>query len=451
MNRPLRFTLIWASFAAAFAVFAPLASAGVGTYYAASNGSGTTCGEKSPCSLTEAVAKAVNEDSVSLAPGKYVLPGGGLGIGKEIDIGGQVGAEAATIIDTTAGNVHVNTVAKPTLHDMRIEGAGGLVLSSGTAERLFVSYTGPSSSGCSLDIGVVMLDSVCWAHDGGSGSDGIEAAASGVAGTVVLRNVTALATNSGGDGLRAQATGSLSKLVVEGTDVIARADHHPDVAVELNGGGFPVAEVKLANSSYARVEGELAPFGTVTPPGTNGNQIAAPSFVSAAAGDFREAPGSPTIDAGVNDPLNGPFDLDGGPRSLPACLGGSAITDIGAFELVPVSCLGPPGPPAVVSPPLPSEIGIGKLKLNKKKGTGILLVTVSGPGDLTLTGKDVAKSSRSSHGSEVLKLAVKPVGKAKKHLRESGKAKLSLKLTFAPTAGPALTKATKASLVEKGS
>jgi len=78
--------------------------------------------------------------------------------------------------------------------------------------------------------------------------------------------------------------------------------------------------------------------GTVT--GT-ANQTAPPVFVDAAGGDFHQRLGSPTIDAGVNDPANGTTDLEGEPRAyggpnlFPLCGGGTAsppVTDIGAYE-----------------------------------------------------------------------------------------------------------------------
>ncbi|HEY5052948.1 MAG TPA: hypothetical protein VII45_06015 [Solirubrobacterales bacterium] len=446
MNRPLRFTLVWASILATFGVLAPFALAGARTYYASPAGVETACTQALPCNLNKAVEETLNEDSVVLAPGTYVLPGGGLGITKEIDIGGQVGAAATTVIDTTGGSVHVGVGAKSTLHDMRMEGPNGLILSSGSADRLFVSYTGSSSSGCSLAVATTMRDSVCWSHNPSSNAGAIDAATSGGEGTVALRNVTAIAT-SGGDAIHASASGSPSKLLVEGANVIARAAHHPDVEVERSGGGLPVVEVKLANSNFATVSGEEFPLATMTAPGTNGNQIAAPSFVGATTGDFREAPGSATIDAGLTDPLNGSLDLAGSPRVAPVtCAGGSLATDIGAYEFSPSATC---PVPLVVS--IPPEIKIGKLKLNKKKGTGTLFVTVSGPGNLTLSGKGIKKLSRSSHGSEVLKLAVRPVGMVKKSLAESGRAKLSLKLKFVSTGGAVATKAKKVNLIQKGS
>ena len=54
----------------------------------------------------------------------------------------------------------------------------------------------------------------------------------------------------------------------------------------------------------------------------------APTFVNAAAGDYRQAAGSVTIDAGLNEPLNGSFDFEGDPRRI-------GPTDIGADEYVP--------------------------------------------------------------------------------------------------------------------
>jgi hypothetical protein len=65
---------------------------------------------------------------------------------------------------------------------------------------------------------------------------------------------------------------------------------------------------------------------TATAPGTDGNQTAAPMFVNAPGGDFEEAPGSPTIDAGATEAANGETDLAGRPRTI------GAATDIGAYE-----------------------------------------------------------------------------------------------------------------------
>jgi hypothetical protein len=84
--------------------------------------------------------------------------------------------------------------------------------------------------------------------------------------------------------------------------------------------------------------------GSATIADLGGNQTAAPLFVDAAHGDYREAPGSPTIDAGIADQL-GPLDIAGNTRIL------GAAPDIGAYEFVP--------PPAV---PRPTSAAAGQLQ-----------------------------------------------------------------------------------------
>ncbi len=67
----------------------------------------------------------------------------------------------------------------------------------------------------------------------------------------------------------------------------------------------------------------------MTAAGTNGNQIADPVFTDSAGGDFSEAAGSPTIDAGTASvPSLGLLDL-----ARIARIRGSA-PDIGAYEYV---------------------------------------------------------------------------------------------------------------------
>jgi hypothetical protein len=56
-------------------------------------------------------------------------------------------------------------------------------------------------------------------------------------------------------------------------------------------------------------------------------------FVNTAAGDFHQAPTSPTIDQGADDSLNGTTDVEGKTRTF------GAHTDIGADEYAPPSVL----------------------------------------------------------------------------------------------------------------
>jgi hypothetical protein len=452
--------MTWVSVLTAFAVLAPVALAGPGTYYASPSGSGSACEEATPCSLTEAVAEAVNEDAVVLEPGTYTL-GAELAVTKGIELGGQPGA-APAVIATNGHAVRVASVAEARIHDLRIEGTGALQLFPGVGERLFVSYTGSGPEACGMSKGASLIDSVCWAHDGGPASTasaiGLSAAAATT--TMTLRNDSAIAAGAGGDAIHTRVAGSKQKLVVEATNVVARALNHPDIELDNGSGKEAVTEVKLTNSNYATVSGEAAPLATITAPGTNGNQTDAPVFVDAAGGDFREVAGSPTIDAGLTEAANGPLALGGEPRTLGACLGGPLVTDIGAYEFVPTEpCAAPPpsAPPTdalPIAPPhaAPSNvITLGKLKLDKKAGTATLAVKIPDAGSLTLVGKGVKKVVRSSKGAVTLRLPINPVGPTKKALARNGKTKLSLTLEFAPTGGTARQTTKPVKLLEKKS
>ena len=71
------------------------------------------------------------------------------------------------------------------------------------------------------------------------------------------------------------------------------------------------------------------------------NQSGNPLFTSPS--DFHLLPGSPAIDAGVNDPADGPTDLDGQPRIQ------GALPDLGAYEATPIPVI-PPAPPPTPAP-----------------------------------------------------------------------------------------------------
>jgi hypothetical protein len=438
--RTRRFTIVWASALAAFAVLAPAAFAGPGTYYAAPAGTGTTCEPAAPCALTKAVEKAVAEDVVIVEPGTYSLAAE-LTIGKAIELGGQPGG-APPVIATNGHAFRVNQGAHARVHDLRVEGTGAFQLFSGTGERIFVSFTGATPEACSLAGGAILLNSLCWAHGSPTASTAaIGMVVAGTTTTMTLRNDTAIDADSG-DAIHTRASGAASKLTVEATNVIARAENHPDVEVDDTGNAF--TEVRLSHSNYATVSGEAAPLATITASGTNGNQTATPAFVDALGGNFREAAGSPTIGAGLTEDANGLLALGGEARSLRTCAGGPPVTDIGAYQLAPAPCESPPPPPPSTpptsSPPpppavVPNRITFGKLKLNKKSGTATLAVNVPGAGTLALGGKGFSKVFRSSKGAATLRLPIKPVGKTKAELAKTGKAVVAAYLTFAPVGG----------------
>jgi hypothetical protein len=106
---------------------------------------------------------------------------------------------------------------------------------------------------------------------------------------------------------------------------------------------------------------------------------------------------------------------------------------------------------AVATPVVVTQatVKITAVKLNKKKGTATISAAVSGPGELTLTGKNLATAKGTSHGAGVVKLAVKTKGKGKKTLSKKGKLKLKVKIAFAPSGGGTKVTTTKSVVLKK--
>jgi hypothetical protein len=153
--------------------------------------------------------------------------------------------------------------------------------------------------------------------------------------TAQLRNVTAIATGPKSVGLRASfgpffdPSGS-ETLVAK--NVIASGEASDLESHYLTG----PANITVSNSNFDTVKQDEGT--SVVDAG--GNQTAPPLFVDAANGDYREAAGSPTIDAGAADPLIGELDFAGISRAQ------GPAPDIGAYEVaVPPA---PPIPPAEI-------------------------------------------------------------------------------------------------------
>jgi hypothetical protein len=89
------------------------------------------------------------------------------------------------------------------------------------------------------------------------------------------------------------------------------------------------------------------------------------------------------------------------------------------------------------APPTPATVRLAKLKKNRGKGTASVFVRVSGPGSLTLTAKGVVKTSATSKGAGLVKLAVIAKGATKRLLMKTGKAKVLATIVFAPAGGAA--------------
>jgi hypothetical protein len=84
-------------------------------------------------------------------------------------------------------------------------------------------------------------------------------------------------------------------------------------------------------------------------------------------------------------------------------------------------------------------IGIGRPRLNRKKGTALLPVTVPDSGILTLRGRGLRSLQRRPPGAQTLRIPIKARGKAKDRLERRGRVRVVAQLEYRPVLGVPVT------------
>jgi hypothetical protein len=290
------------------------------------------CLSSDPCSIGTAVNAASSGDDVTLLDGvppdaPYVAASQ-LSVPAGVTVHGTAGARAEIQSDS---NVAVSVPSTAAIRDVTISHTNingiGLILDGGRADRVYARTDG--DWGCELLAGGVIRDSVCFTTttdpNDGTGVNVFHPAASTA--NVVMRNVTAVASQPTVPGLRVQPFNAGAVLNVFATNVIAKGGSNPDIATTTSQGQ---ANVTLDHSNYTTISvGSV--LHTITAPASGTNQVGDLAFNNAAAGDFRQLVASTgTIDHGVAGVVNGvdlgTSDLDGEARTH------GTAPDIGADE-----------------------------------------------------------------------------------------------------------------------
>jgi hypothetical protein len=330
--------LLRAGIAVFFVALALAPAAQAAQRYAAPEAAGPEpCAQSAPCSLKQAVTKAKTGDEVIVGTGTYAVkeplsPEGGA---SNVYIHGDFNSPMPQIVGSSTPYTVVATTVDNRLAylDLSNTGTGAygvLCATGGSLARIRAAAVGDFTTGILAAANCAVRDSVAVA----SGMNATALFASGsitTTSTATARNVTALATGTGSKAAFAACFacfGASTKLDLKNT--IANG-----VGADLETASS--GTIVVSNSNFDKTVPN--PPGSITDAG--GNQAAPPQFVDAVNGNYREAAGSPTIDAGAIDQL-GSLDPDGNARVL------GAAPDIGAYEFVPPPIL-PPAPGQIQS------------------------------------------------------------------------------------------------------
>ncbi len=294
------------------------------------------CTPALPCDIVTAIDNAPANSNITLNPGAYGSPTpiatGLTDKGHDLNIHGIAG-EARPVIDTTATH-GLSLSGGSTLSDVDVEDTSATTSAAAiwvTAAASVSDVIGHVSArgGIACYAEGTLIDSVCWSQ----GMDGVAATApapppltTSVAAT--LRNDTLSASGTGGEAVQLNGA-SLTTTELDLYNTVARGAGE-DILVQSNSSDTTGSvSVTAHDSSFATTkQGSGGGAFTLPSSSANGNQSAEPVFVNAAAGNFHELSGSPTIGAGGDSSLNGAKDLDGNPREV------AGKTDIGAYQYI---------------------------------------------------------------------------------------------------------------------
>jgi hypothetical protein len=321
--------------AGCLALFGAATAQAATTRIASPTGSGVTCNDVTPCTIGQAVLLSADDDTVLLRPGPFTLPGGGLNISTALTMRPQTPGTRVELKSTAGDSIAVFDSAH--LQDLLINistlGAGGIALITQGApaiiDRVAIIAEGSfAATGVLLKDGSNLLNSTVWVSS--TSGDGV--IGGGTGGTI--RNSTIIATGISSSGVHADGAYTVSgPQTVTVQNSIVRSTTEDLFA----GGGTGPVVLNVDHSNYVSNSGTINDLG--------GHQTAAPLFANAAAGDFHELLGSPTIDAGALVPGLSALDFDGGPRVVNSHPGCTALPDIGADEFAldatPGTCISP--------------------------------------------------------------------------------------------------------------
>lgn len=271
------------------------------------------------CNIEKAVNTGSDGDEVVLAPGTYTTsttlnPGD-----SETLILHGPATGPRPVIKSSAPTALLVNGSQTEIHDVEFQhtgaGAIGFYVFATDVDIRRVVVRSNAETACTPGIDGAFGDSLCVAT--AAGATAVRVSYTGGSNTLNITNVTAIGVGMDSVGI-ALAAGNGTTAGLEASNVIAHAT--TDIQVTETGTGN--AQLYLTHVNYDSISNTT---GTVTlDAGTN--QTAQPKFQETTY--YHQAVGSPTINAGGNNPGVAPTDYDGEARI-------NGVVDIGADEFYP--------------------------------------------------------------------------------------------------------------------
>ncbi len=298
--------------------------------------------------------------------------------------------------------------------------SSGITVNPAGASHLAVSAPGSVTVGSPFSFIVTALDP-------------FNNTATGYGGTVHFTSSDGAATLPGNSTLTSGVGTFSATLRTEGTKTITATD---TISPSITG---TTAGIAVSTATHF----------TVTAPSsaTAGSPITFTVTARDASGAVDTGYGGTVRFTSSDDQSSLPLDsqLTNGTGTFTATLRTAGTMTINAIDPNNPSVSGASGPIAVTPS---NDFSLGKLKLNKRKGTATLTVDVPGPGKLTLRGKGIrpqrpltrissSARTRAVDSAGSVKLTIRARGKAKRKLRRTGRATVKARVAFTPTGGSA--------------
>ncbi len=312
--------------------------------YASPGGGGTDCSAVNPCGIIEAINNATAGDEVIIQPGDYPLATT-LSPPSDVTIHGVAGKPRPRLLFTGPGQNELYLNADTTVRYVELDQSvpmRALFAYRSTVEQVVARGAGDGFATAIIQDSTIRDSTVV--SSGAGGAALLTEAYNGIPNKSTYRNVTAIATGTGGVAVKASVSYH-SNASINMVNTIAYAGPGAlSLLAETDSSSGAYTSITYTHSAYQSADASGLDAKLVD---GGGNHLAQPSFVDAAAGDYRQAAGAWTIDAGLDDPANGDLDVDGDPRTV-------GTTDIGADEFVapapatsePTTTTTPATPPA---------------------------------------------------------------------------------------------------------